>query len=64
MTGASVTRSAAIMVPSETWEMSTIMPRRFISRTTSWPNLLSPPCFGASVAASAQGVVPLWVRVM
>src|SRR5258708_11505422 len=40
-----------------TWERSTSMPSRFISRTTSSPNLVSPPCRGASCAASAQSRV-------
>ena len=39
MTGASVTSSASLMVAGETWERSTSMPRRFISRTTSRPNV-------------------------
>ena len=32
------------------------MPRRFISRTTSSPKRVRPPCCGASVAESAQAV--------
>ena len=37
--------------------MSTSMPSRFISRTTSSPNGVRPPCSGASVAESAHGDV-------
>ncbi len=40
------------------------MPSRFISRTTSSPNGVSPPCFALSVAASAQSIVSQWVSVM
>ena len=64
MTGASDTRMASSMVSSDTWLRSTIMPRRFISRTTSSPKGLRPPHLGASVALSAQVVVLEWVRVM
>ena len=64
MTGASDTRMASSMVSSDTWLRSTIMPRRFISRTTSSPKGLSPPHLGASVALSAQVVVLEWVKVM
>ncbi len=64
ITGASDTRMASTMVSSETWLRSTIMPMRFISRTTSSPNGDRPPHFGASVALSAQVVVFEWVRVM
>lgn len=63
-TGASLTRSAARMVPGETWERSTSMPRRFISRTTSSPKAVRPPCRASSVAESAQSMVSLWVSVM
>jgi len=52
------------MVSGETWEMSTIMPKRFISRTTSSPNAVNPPCFASSVAESAQSSVREWVSVM
>ncbi len=64
MTGALVTRRTSSIVASETWLMSTSMPRRFISRTTSSPNAERPPCSGASVAESAQGVFFEWVSVM
>ena len=47
MTGASVTSSASPIVSGDTCERSTSMPSRFISRTTSSPNCVSPPCFGA-----------------
>ena len=40
------------------------MPRRFISRTTSRPNGVSPPTRGSSVAESAHATLSLWVRVM
>ena len=42
----SVVSSAARMVVAATWLRSTIMPRRFISRTTSRPNALRPPTAG------------------
>ena len=62
-TGASVVSRASRMVSAETWERSTSMPSRFISRTTSRPNALSPPSTGSSVAESAQGTLSLWVSV-
>ena len=43
ITGASVASSAARIVVAATWERSTIIPSRFISRTTSTPNADSPP---------------------
>src|SRR6478672_10490134 len=43
MTGASVTSRASLMVPGETCDRSTSIPSRFISRTTSRPNSVSPP---------------------
>ena len=52
------------MVDGATWEMSTSMPIRFISGTTSRPKSLSPPTAGTSVAASAHGTFWLWVSVM
>ena len=64
ITGASATSSAAAIVVAATWLRSTSIPSRFISRTTSRPNRVSPPWRGASVAASAQRVVFQWVRVM
>ncbi len=42
MTGASLTASAACIVSGDTWLRSTSMPSRFISRTTSPPNGVSP----------------------
>lgn len=64
MIGAWDTRRASSTVSRETWETSTSIPRRFISRTTSSPKGLSPPCLGASVDESAQAVVSEWVSVM
>ena len=58
------TSSASLIVPGETCDRSTSMPSRFISRTTSWPNWVSPPCRALSSAASAQSSVTLWVSVM
>mmetsp|Transcript_56014 Transcript_56014/g.127272 ORF Transcript_56014/g.127272 Transcript_56014/m.127272 type:complete len:215 (-) Transcript_56014:430-1074(-) len=70
MTGALVQSSTAFMVASCTCEMSTTMPSRFISFTTSRPKGESPPTLGstsqvpsASSAGSAQTGPPLWVRV-
>ena len=40
------------------------MPSRFISRTTSAPNGVRPPCVGVPSAASAQSSVTLCVSVM
>ena len=62
-TGDSVVESAARMVSAETWERSTSMPSRFISRTTSWPKGERPPSTGSSVAESAHGTLSLWVSV-
>ena len=45
ITGASVTSSASLIVAGDTCERSTSMPSRFISRTTSSPNGVRPPCF-------------------
>ncbi len=69
MTGARDTFTASKNVLSETWEMSTSIPSRFISRTTSTPKGVSPPwCFtlGLSMSpeASAHSFVLLQVRVM
>ncbi len=64
MTGACETRRASAIVSGETCEMSTSMPSRFISLTTRSPNGVRPSCLGASVAASAQSSVALWVSVM
>ena len=52
------------MVAGETWDRSTSMPRRFISRTTSFPNSVRPPTPTVSVAESAHGMLRLWVKVM
>ena len=64
MTGVVVTSSTSWNVLSETWEMSTIMPRRFISRTTCRPKSVRPLWRGASVEESAQSLLRKWVRVM
>ena len=64
MTGDSVTSRASLITPGDTCDRSTIMPIRFISRTTSRPNAVSPPWAGLSSAASAQSSVTLWVSVM
>ena len=62
--GAVVVASASRIVVAATCERSTSIPMRFISRTTSRPNAVSPPWAGSSVAASAHSVFRLWVRVM
>ena len=64
MTGASETRMASSIVPGDVWLRSTSMPSRFISRTTSSPNVESPPAFGMSVPESAHGMLVLCVSVM
>ena len=64
MIGAFETRRASAIVAGETCEMSTSIPSRFISLTTRSPNGERPSLLGASVAASAQGSVVLWVSVM
>ena len=64
MTGARVTRRTCRMVSAETCEMSTIIPSRFISWTTSSPNGERPFYLGLSVAESAQSSVSEWVSVM
>ncbi len=63
-TGAEDVASASRIVVAATWERSTSMPIRFISRTTSRPNGASPPCSASSVAESAHSVFRLCVRVM
>ena len=63
MTGASATSSASLIVAGDTWDRSTSMPSRCISRTTARPNSVSPPARGWSVAESAQGTLALWVSV-
>jgi hypothetical protein len=64
ITGAAETRMASLMVPGDTCDRSTSIPSRFISRTTSSPNFVRPPCRAESVAASAQSMVLVWVSVM
>ena len=64
ITGAFVTSSTLFIVWSETCERSTSIPSRFISRITITPNAVSPPCRGASVAASAQWLLDQCVSVM
>ena len=64
ITGASLASSASLIVPGETCDRSTSMPSRFISRTTSRPKRVSPPCRALSAAASAQSSVTLCVSVM
>ncbi len=63
-TGATVVSRAARITSGDTWERSTNMPSRFISRTTWRPKSLSPPRTGSSVAESAQATFSLWVSVM
>jgi len=63
ITGAVEVSSASCIVPGETWLRSTSIPRRFISRTTSRPKSLNPPCTGSSVAESAHGTLRVWVSV-
>jgi hypothetical protein len=64
ITGARLTSSASKNVLSATCEMSTIMLSRFISRTTSLPNVVSPSCAGLSPEESAQAVFSECVSVM
>ena len=69
ITGRVVTASTSRTVSSATCEMSTIIPRRFISRTTSRPKSVRPPCTPAigpnnPPEESAQSVCLVWVRVM
>ena len=64
MTGARLAAIASFIVAGATWLMSTSMPSRFISLTTSTPNGPSPSYFGSSVPLSAHSVVWLWVKVM
>ena len=63
ITGASDRSSTCRITAGETCEMSTSMPRRFISRTTSRPKGVRPSCRGVSVAESAQSVLRPCVRV-
>ncbi|CAM5402137.1 hypothetical protein SALBM217S_06940 [Streptomyces griseoloalbus] len=63
ITGAVLVSRASRMVVAATWERSTSMPSRFISRTTSRPNADSPPTPGSSVAESAHATLKLWVSV-
>ena len=53
-----------LMLAGLVWLRSTIIPRRFISRTTWRPKSVSPSCLGASVALSAHGVFRPCVSVM
>ena len=64
ITGASATSRALLITAGETCERSTIIPSRFISRTTSLPNGVRPLCFGLSVALSAKSLAVAWARVM
>lgn len=64
ITGAVEVSSASRIVVAATWERSTSMPVRFISRTTSWPKGDRPPTPGSSVAESAHAMLSLWVSVM
>ena len=69
MTGVRVVAMTSQKVLSETWEMSTIMPRRFISCTTCLPKGVRPSwCWmvGSSMSPeeSAQLLVLDQVRVM
>ncbi len=57
ITGAALVARTSRKVWSETWEISTIIPRRFISRTTCWPKSVSPLCVGLSVQASAHSTL-------
>ena len=64
ITGASVTSSASFIVSADTCERSTSIPSRFISRTTSTPNFVSPSWRAGSVAESAQSLALKCVSVM
>ena len=64
MTGTVVSAMTSAKVLSATCEMSTIMPSRFISRTTSLPKSVRPLCFGVSVDESAQLLFLKCVSVM
>jgi len=48
ITGTLDSASAWVAAASERWEMSTRMPTRFISVTSSWPNGDKPFHFGSS----------------
>jgi hypothetical protein len=50
-TGAREVSKTSAMVSSETCEMSTIMPIRFISRTTARPKSVRPPCTRAAAGS-------------
>jgi hypothetical protein len=63
ITGAVAVSRASRIVAWLTWERSTIIPIRFISRTTPRPSSLRPPSTGSSVAESAHGTLSLWVSV-
>ena len=63
--GALLVSRASQNVLSETWEISTIIPRRFISWTTCLPNSDSPWLApAASPDDPAQWLLLLWVRVI
>src|SRR2546426_12421014 len=64
ITGALLAASASSNVLSETWEISTIMPSRFIRWTTCRPKSVRPFQRGLSVAESAQPVFLVGVRGM
>src|ERR1700722_10399456 len=69
MIGALLTASASQNVLSAVCEISTIIPSRFISRTTCLPNGVRPlwcsiPALSISPEESAQLLVLVWVRVM
>ncbi len=61
---ARLTLTASRTVSSEVCDTSTSIPSVFMAPTTFFPKEESPPCRGASYAASAQSVVSLCVRVM
>ena len=62
ITGRVAMASTSRTVSSATCEMSTIIPRRFISRTTSRPKSVRPPCTpGDGSEQSARGIGPVGV---
>ncbi len=63
-TGARDTSRILCCAAWDVWAQSTIMPRRFISSTTSTPNSVMPPCRASSVALSIQSRVSLWHSVI
>ncbi len=64
ITGASATSRASCMVAGDVCDRSTSMPSQFISRITSSPNRVRPPCNASPVPESAQSIVVPWVSVM